>query len=105
MRELGPAFSRNNLHEVLLDFRGIAVLGKAQALTDSLAVGVDDYSGRAETFSEQDVCRFPAYAVQFKQLFHGSRHISAKFLGNCLARLFDGFCLLTIEATSANCLL
>ena len=103
MGEIDPLALRQELHQVLLDLRGVGVFREAQSLAQSRDVRIDhdarrDSKGRAK----HDVRRFASDARQRDHLIHIARHFAAVLFDDALACRLDVLGLVAEEAGALN---
>lgn len=103
MGEVNPLLLRQYLHEVLLDLRGIGVLGESEAFAEACDVRVDDDAGRhAEGSAQNDVGRFTTDAGEGDHSFDVAGKFAVVTLDDGLAGRFNVFGLVAEEARALD---
>ncbi len=98
MAELGPFFGGEELHQVVLDFDRIGVLGQAESAAEAADVGIDDHAGDVEGIAEDDVGGLATDAGELGEGFEGGGHLALMFFHQGLGAGDDVLRLVVIEA-------
>ncbi len=97
VRQVGPLFLRCDLHEILLDFVGIALLGIAHSPRETPDVCVDDNPRDPKRHPEHAVRRFSSNATESDEFLHGRRHLSTVSLDQRCATALDALRLVPVK--------
>lgn len=88
--EVNPLLFGEQLHQVLLDFYGIAVFGQAEQVGDAADVSVDDdAAGDVEGGAKEDVGGLAADAGERDQFFECARELAAEFINEFFRHAAD----------------
>src|ERR1700722_1504325 len=106
VREADPVFLRNDIHQVVLDFFGVFVFGKVEAIGNADDVGIDHYAGRnAERGTEHDVAGFAGDSRQSENFIHRFGDLAGEFFDDFLAGAHYGFRFVAEETGRSDVLL
>jgi len=102
VRVASPIFLGPDLHHIEFDFGRVFFFRKAESAADAPAVCINDDTGHAETFAEDNIRSLAADAIELREFRLCFGHDAIVFVDNFLTRTANVLCLHTIEAAGLN---